>query len=48
MKYCAGSDVSLKENSVYGVEATDYLVLETKVGSEPECLVGYLINWTFR
>ncbi len=41
MEYYAGIDVSLKESSVGVVDATDKLVREVKVGSEPECLVGY-------
>ncbi|MEF2074941.1 IS110 family transposase [Consotaella aegiceratis] len=41
MEYYAGIDVSLKESSVCVVDTTGKLVREVKVGSEPECLVGY-------
>lgn len=47
MKYYAGIDVSLKESSVCVVDATGKLVREVKVGSEPECLVGYFDQLDF-
>lgn len=39
--YYAGIDVSLKESSVCVVDAAGKVTREVKVGSEPECLVGY-------
>ncbi len=47
MEYYAGIDVSLKESSVCVVDATGKLVREVKVGSEPECLVGYFDQLDF-
>jgi hypothetical protein len=47
MEYYAGTDVSLKESSVCVVDATGKLVREVKVGSEPECLVGYFDQLNF-
>ena len=47
MEYYAGIDVSLKESSVCVVDATGKLVREAKVGSEPECLVGYFAQLEF-
>jgi transposase len=41
MEYYAGIDVSLKESSVCVVDAAGMVAREVKVGSEPECLVGY-------
>jgi len=41
MEYYAGIDVSLKESSVCLVDAAGKVAREVKVGSEPECLVGY-------
>lgn len=41
MNYYAGIDVSLKESSVCVVDAAGKVTREVKVGSEPECLVGY-------
>ena len=40
-------DVSLKESSVCVVDATGKLVREIKVGSEPDCLVGYFDKLDF-
>lgn len=47
MEYYAGIDVSLKESSVCVVDVTGKLVREVKVGSEPECLVGYFAQLDF-
>lgn len=47
IEYYAGIDVSLKESSVCVVDATGKLVREVKVGSEPECLVGYFDQLDF-
>ncbi|NKM88708.1 hypothetical protein GFL54_31630 [Rhizobium laguerreae] len=47
MEYDAGVDVSLKESSVCVVDATGKMVREVKLGSEPECLVGYFARLEF-
>jgi len=41
MTYYAGIDVSLECSSVCVVEATGKIVLEAKVASEPEALIGW-------
>lgn len=47
MEYYPGIDISLKESSVCVVDATGKLVREVKVGSEPQCLVGYFDQLDF-
>ena len=41
MTYYAGIDVSLEGSSVCVVDATGKIVLEAKVASEPEALIGW-------
>ena len=42
MEHYAGLDVSLEQTSVCIVDAQGGLVVEAKVGSEPEALIGFL------